>query len=249
MRLFLVFLIFAAGAMVFMLLARRREEDVEEEWEKLLNHEAVELFEAAMQYSKMQLNLIDLIFGTARSIRDEQEDYERAARTLSMGYKSVEDLGNGLVGQLAAMSRFSRMLGAITPPPPLLPSSFRLSHLVQLSYMHRKLDSLIREPLLRFKLRLCVLAKALRLTLFVMGRRVAEIVARPRATLHLWDHVEACYADFHTLHREYGVSLGALLASLEAARARLRLIGDWLARLEGQEGGDDQEDPNNQKNP
>ncbi len=214
MRLLIVVLICLVGVFILILLARRREEEVEADWETLKDPGSRRQYEIARVHLETKNELAGYMLQQAIEVR-ELGDVDEAIRLLGVSYEIIERFAPTLFALLSLMAKQTRMISAITPLPPLFPSSFRLPQLASLSYLHGALHTLVFSAKHRLRLRLYIIGKGISLILTYISRNIKSIIARPSEAEREWAEIEDCYSDFRALSRECLTSLSAVLKSME----------------------------------
>ncbi len=215
--LLVIFLICAAGLAIAVLLGGRSEKEIDARWEALLDPNTLSWYQAAGAHFQARCQLIEVSLEEARRMR-ELGDLDEAARLIGRGCDSMQRFAENIIEVLDAVSLHVNIVSTLVPPPPPASASFRLPHLARLAYLHRTLHKLVLSSELRFRLRLYVESRGVRLVVDLLKQNVKAIEGHPRELQNRWDKIESCYADFRTLSDQSLESVSAFLKSLEIER-------------------------------
>jgi hypothetical protein len=160
------------------------------------------------------MELLTLTYEHVFSVRDSGAA-DRARRLLPIAHELVETLSASVADLLAKVARFSRMLSAITPPPPLMPHTVRTRPVANLAFVGLILRRLLVTGLEQFRLYVFILGRALATLTGFLRDATRRIVTDEPSAPRDWKHVEDGVADLQTLTGHAMDSLRAVLTALD----------------------------------
>ena len=200
----------AACPVLLFLMGRRNEAAVARDWELLLTPKGEIAYRDVERRLRSELALAELAYLEAYS-RRRDGSMDDALRMLECGCRMIEDFAPTLLRALAAIACLSRMVSAIAPVPTLRPSKLKLRPLVRWAHLHRFLHHLLVSTGERFRLKIFVLDRGLRVAVHVLFRSA-------RSTEPDWDQLLEARQDLSTLTDESIDSFRVLVMSLVAER-------------------------------
>ncbi|MBM3803560.1 MAG: hypothetical protein FJW26_14765 [Acidimicrobiia bacterium] len=233
-RLIIPALLLALGWAVLALLARRNERKVQSDRESLLGGEKAEWYRDTKAGLENSTQLIRMTMKEANDIK-QLGDFEEALKFLRVGSGVIQEFTPGLLSLLKEMLKFSRMVSAMTPVAPLLPSRFHIAEMNNLAILHQMLHQVVVSAKQRFRLKLRIIATGVKITSGYLMTRINRVLDRRSGTEHEWEEIVNAGQDFHQLTTESVESfrnlMGALpagLASQLAENLRMRSTGPAL---------------------
>ena len=207
------------GWICLTILARRNERKVSSDWEHLLSPEGEQALTTASGSVESNTALIDVALGEAKKIK-QLGDLDEALRFLSVGTKVIEEFTPSLLDLLTVMTKFSRMVSAMAPVEPLVPTDFNLAELTNLAHLHKLLHQMIVSSKQRFRLKLFVIAKGVSIASHYLRVEIQNIITRKSLVEQEWEQVERIGRDFNRLAEESVRSFRALLEALSSEAAK-----------------------------
>lgn len=202
----------AVGFVVHFTVGRYNARRVAEQWQSFPTALDAERLGQLRTTVEGDADTLDITLGSAREARREGDTTD-AVRFAALAHKVVAEATPDRLGRLTALSLFVRMSMAVTPMPPLRPSSFRVGQLSSLAGVAAAFHFFLVGPAERMVLRLHVLRAGFRLVLALLNRRRCEIESRPSSE-RAWRGFEDGATDFKTLDREQLDTACACLVSL-----------------------------------
>lgn len=138
-----------------------------------------------------------------------------AERLLDAGWEFVSALAPERERLLRDLVRYTRMLGAVAPLPPLRPAQFKLRGLATLAGLGWLAHQFLVTVPERATLRLQILRRGRQLVLRAIPCGDAR---RARGRAPEWVRIDAAQADWSTLDRESLASFGSVVTALSASR-------------------------------
>lgn len=180
-----------ASLAVFLVLARRRQDRIGQEWATLQAPEAVD----SVQYDVESARYI--LDDSIKTMR-ETDDIEHALRMLDGAASLIEEATPDRLRRLKAMAKIARMTAALATMHPVSPVRFQLRRLSAAAAFGQVLDMALVGPAERFALRTYVLSYGFRLSLRVALHSQRRIQRRRVE----WARGQAL---FETALRDWGV--------------------------------------------
>lgn len=210
-----VIVAFASGLVLLAILGRYRETAWLADWEEMLTPAGREHYEELRGRFARELEVSHFAYQRARAA-SESGDAEAAARLLEADHEFMAALAPDRERLLRDLDRYTRMLSAIAPLPPLRPGQFRLRELAMLAGLGWFVHHFLATVPERLRLRLGILRRGRTLVLRVLP----AVRPRPSGSLELsdWERIDAARADWSTLDRESLAAFRCLLTMLLAAR-------------------------------
>lgn len=216
MELFLLVILLscATGIAIAVLLGSRNEKEINARWAEILDPDILSRYQRAGEHFQTRNQLLEASLAEARRML-ELGDYDEVARLIGRGCDLMQGSADNISEVLATISLHANMVSTLISPPPPASASFRLPHLVRLAYLHNALHKLLLSSELRFRLRLYVESKGVKLVVDLLRRNAKAVEDRPHEVRDRWDKIEGCYADFRTLSDQSLESVRAFMKSLE----------------------------------
>jgi hypothetical protein len=207
------------GWVVVMIMARRNEGKVRSEWETLLSPAGEQTFQKARVQIETGTSMVGAAINEAIMIRRLGEVAE-AMCFLDTGYQLIERFTPNLLSLLTIMVRFTRMMSAIAPVKPLVPSDFHLAELADLAFLERILHQILASAKQRFRLKLYVLGKGVSIASHYLMQRIKAVLNHHSTADREWNEIASIGQDYQKLSDESLQSLHALLEALSHEAAR-----------------------------
>lgn len=206
------------GWAVLLILARRNEKKVRSDWENLLGGEKAEWYADTKSGIENNTNLIRMTMKEARDIK-QLGDVEEALRFLKIGGDVIQEFTPGLLSLLKEMMKFSRMVSAMAPVSPLLPSRFHIAEMNNLAVLNQMLHQVVVSAKQRFRLKLRIIATGVKITSGYLLTRIDRILHRRSSTEQEWEEILAAGQDFQQLTTESVDSFKNLMGALPSGLA------------------------------
>lgn len=206
------------GWAVLLILARRNEKKVRSDWENLLGGEKAEWYADTKSGIENNTNLIRMTMKEARDIK-QLGDVEEALRFLRIGGDVIQEFTPGLLSLLKEMMKFSRMVSAMAPVSPLLPSRFHIAEMNNLAVLNQMLHQVVVSAKQRFRLKLRIIATGVKITSGYLLTRIDRILHRRSSTEQEWEEILAAGQDFQQLTTESVDSFKNLMGALPSGLA------------------------------
>jgi hypothetical protein len=203
----------ASGMVLLAILGRYREAECLADWEEMLTPAGRQRFEELRERFARELAASQFTYQRARAASDGG-DFELAARLLDAGHEFVGSLAPDRERLVHELSRYTRMLSAVAPLPPLRPAQFQLPELAALAGLGWLLHPFLVTVPERLRLRLHILRRGQVIVLRALPRGGWN-GGRLGATD--WQRIDAARADWSTLDRESLMSFGSLVTALLAS--------------------------------
>lgn len=198
------------------------------DWENLLGGDKAEWYADAKSGIENNTKLIRMTMKEAKDIK-QLGDLEEALRFLKIGGDVIQEFTPGLLCLLREMMKFSRMVSAMAPVSPLLPSRFHIAEMHNLALLNQMLHQVVVSARQRFRLKLRILATGVKITSGYLLTRIHRVLHRRSSTEQEWEQIVNAGQDFQQLTTESVESfrnlMGALpdgLASQLAENLRMR---------------------------
>lgn len=217
-RLIIPALLLILGWAVLLILARRNERKVRSDWENLLGGEKAEWYADTKSGIENNTNLIRMTMKEARDIK-QLGDVEEALRFLRIGGDVIQEFTPGLLSLLKEMMKFSRMVSAMAPVSPLLPSRFHIAEMNNLAVLNQMLHQVVVSAKQRFRLKLRIIATGVKITSGYLLTRIDRILHRRSSTEQEWEEIIAAGQDFQQLTTESVDSFKNLMGALPSGLA------------------------------
>ena len=217
-RLIIPALLLIVGWVALLVLVRRNEGKICLDWENLLRGEKAEWYKDTKSGIENNTSLIRMTMKEARDIR-QLGDLEEALRFLKIGGDIIQEFTPGLLCLLREMMKFSRMVSAMVPVSPLLPSDFHLAEMNNLAVLNQMLHQIVVSAKQRFRLKLRIIATGVKVTSGYLMTRISRVLTRRSTTEQEWDEILAAGQDFQQLSSESVESFKNLMASLPSGLA------------------------------
>jgi hypothetical protein len=117
------------------------------------------------------------------------------------------------------MMKFSRMVSAMAPVSPLLPSRFHIAELNNLAVLNQMLHQVVVSAKQRFRLKLRIIATGVRITSGYLLTRIHRVLDRRSSTEHEWEEIVDAGQDFQQLTTESVESFRNLMGALPSGLA------------------------------
>jgi hypothetical protein len=218
-KLFVPLGLLVIGWIVFMIFARRNEENVQAEWQTLLSPTSEKTFLQTRHQIERNSSMVGVAINEAMEIR-KLGDLDEAIRFLDTGSDVIERFTPSLLSLLKVMIRFSRMMSAITLVNPILPQDFHLAELTNLAQLNRILYQILVSAKQRFRLKLYILGKGVTIASRYLIQSIRNVVTHRSAVDQEWEEIAKIGQDFQKLSNESVQSFHALLAGLSADAAK-----------------------------
>ena len=184
-----------------MILARRNERKVRSDWEDLLKGEKAEWYEDTKSGIENNTKLIRMTMNEAKDIK-QLGDIEEALRFLRIGGDVIQEFTPGLLCLLKEMMKFSRMVGAMAPVSPLLPSQFHIAEMNNLAVLNQMLHQIVVSAKQRFRLKLRIIATGVKITSGYLLTRIHRVLDRRSTSEQEWVEIVNAGQDFQQLTTE-----------------------------------------------
>jgi hypothetical protein len=112
------------------------------DWENSARGQKAEWYEDTKSGIENNTNLIRMTMKEARDIK-QLGDVDEALRFLKIGGDVIQEFTPGLLCLLKEMLKFSRMVSAMAPVSPLLPSRFHLAEMNNLAMLNQMLHQVV----------------------------------------------------------------------------------------------------------
>ncbi len=201
-----------------MILARRNERKVRSDWEDLLKGEKAEWYEDTKSGIENNTRLIRMTMNEARDIK-QLGDIEEALRFLRIGGDVIQEFTPGLLCLLKEMMKFSRMVSAMAPVSPLLPSQFHIAEMNNLAVLNQMLHQIVVSAKQRFRLKLRIIATGVKITSGYLLTRIHRVLERRSTSEHEWAEIVNAGQDFQQLTTESVESFKNLMGALPSGLA------------------------------
>ncbi|HKP99858.1 MAG TPA: hypothetical protein VJ735_05960 [Actinomycetes bacterium] len=197
----------ALGCLFALLLAGRVNETAfDVDWQDLATPEGRRaLYELRRRFA-LERGGINLALGRPLELAAAGDEAE-AARLLVAGYVYMAGLAQDRQQLLRAMARYSRMVNALMPLPPVAAGAFRLRQLRSLAGLGAAAHHLLVTVPERFRLRVAVLRRGFWIVLRAIATRRPDTAPR-------WAVVVDALADWHSLDEETLESFRALVTAV-----------------------------------
>lgn len=206
---------FASGLVLLVVLGRYREAAWLADWEVMLTPAGRAHYEDLRERFAREFEASHFTYQRARAA-SERGDIEAASRLLEAGHEFVAALAPDRERLLRDLARYTRMLGAVAPLPPLRPGQFQLRELAMLAGLGWFVHHFLATVPERLRLRLGILRRGRGMVLRVLpGPRLK---LRGSLDLSYWERIDAARADWSTLDRESLASFRCLLTMLLGGR-------------------------------
>jgi hypothetical protein len=203
----------ASGMVLLAILGRYREAECLADWEEMLTTAGRQRFEELRERFARELAASQFTYQRARAASD-RGDFELAARLLEAGHEFVATLAPDRERLVHELSRYTRMLSAVAPLPPLRPAQFQLPELATLAGLGWLLHPFLVTVPERLRLRLRILRRGQVMVLRALPRSAWNAAALGAPD---WQRIDAARADWSTLDRESLTSFGSLVTGLLAS--------------------------------
>jgi hypothetical protein len=201
-----------------LILARRNERKVRSDWEDLLKGEKADWYEDTKSGIENNTKLIRMTMNEARDIK-QLGDIEEALRFLRIGGDVIQEFTPGLLCLLREMMKFSRMVSAMAPVSPLLPSQFHIAEMNNLAVLNQMLHQIAVSAKQRFRLKLRIIATGVKITSGYLLTRIHRVLERRSTSEHEWVEIVNAGQDFQQLTTESVESFRNLMGSLPSGLA------------------------------
>ena len=188
------------------------------DWENLLKGEKAEWYEDTRSGIENNTKLIRMTMKEAKDIK-QLGDFEEALRFLRIGGDVIQEFTPGLLCLLKEMTKFSRMVSAMAPVSPLLPSRFHIAEMNNLAVLHQMLHQVVVSAKQRFRLKLRIIATGVKITSGYLLTRINRVLERRSGTEHEWDEIVTAGQDFQHLTNESVESFRNLMGALPSGLA------------------------------
>ena len=115
--------------------------------------------------------------------------------------------------------KFSRMVSAMAPVSPLLPSRFHIAELNNLAVLNQMLHQVVVSAKQRFRLKLRIIATGVKITSGYLLTRIHRVLDRRSSTEHEWEEIVNAGQDFQQLTTESVESFKNLMGALPSGLA------------------------------
>lgn len=195
------------------------------DWMHLLSRDKRRWLADAHSCVMTEASLITATVDCAAAVREI--DAEKAMMCLDEGYKIIVKFTPTLLSMLSEMAKFSRMVSAMIPVTPLVPSDFRLAELANLAVLNQMLHHIIVSTRQKFRLKIFIIGKAVSITSRCLLDRIRGIIAHRSLVEKEWDEIIDIEKDFKKLSEESAASFQGLLQALpnDAARQLAKNLG------------------------
>jgi hypothetical protein len=217
-RLIIPALLLILGWAILLVLARRNERKVRTDWENLLGGQKAEWYEDTKSGIENNTNLIRMTMKESRDIK-QLGDVDEALRFLRIGGDVIQEFTPGLLCLLKEMLKFSRMVSAMAPVSPLLPSRFHLAEMNNLAVLNQMLHQVVVSAKQRFRLKLRIIATGVKITSGYLMTRIRRVLDRRFSTEQEWEEIVNAGQDFQQLTTESVESFRNLMSALPSGLA------------------------------
>jgi hypothetical protein len=211
-------LLLILGWAALLILARRNERKVRSDWEDLLKGEKAEWYEDTKSGIENNTKLIRMTMNEARDIK-QLGDVEEALRFLRIGGDVIQEFTPGLLCLLKEMMKFSRMVSAMAPVSPLLPSQFHIAEMNNLAVLNQMLHQIVVSAKQRFRLKLRIIATGVKITSGYLLTRIHRVLERSSTSELEWAEIVDAGQDFQQLTTESVESFKNLIGALPSGLA------------------------------
>lgn len=194
----------AALVGVLLVLGRYNEVVIEMDWAEVVTPAGRGAYEDLRTRFSTERAALDITLDHAAS----SERAEDAADLLAAGYTFLEHLVTERRRLLDAMAKYSRLVGAIAPVPPLCPGDFRLRELATIAGVGAVAHHLLITVPERLRLRMLILRAGLGVVLRAFAR-VGRGGGAPD-----WQLLAAARSDWNTVSYETLASFRALVTGV-----------------------------------
>src|SRR6185503_12252159 len=178
---------------VLLILARRNERKVRSDWESFRGGEKAEWYEDTKSGLENNTSLIRMTMKEARAITQ--------------------------LGDVEEAMKFSRMVSAMAPVSPLLPSRFHIAELNNLAVLNQMLHQVVVSAKQRFRLKLRIIATGVKITSGYLLTRIRRVLDRRFSTEQEWEEIVNAGQDFQQLTTESVESFRNLMGALPSGLA------------------------------
>ena len=217
-RLIIPALLLILGWAALLILARRNERKVRSDWESLLQGNKADWYQDTKSGIENNTNLIRMTMKEAKDIK-QLGDVEEALRFLRIGGDVIQEFTPGLLCLLKEMMKFSRMVSAMAPVSPLLPSRYQIAEMNNLAVFNQMLHQIVVSAKQRFRLKLRIIATGIRITSGYLPTRIDRVLNRRSGTDQEWEEIAAAGHDFQQLTTESVESFRNLMGALPGGLA------------------------------
>jgi hypothetical protein len=191
---------------------------VRSDWENLLGGDKAEWYEDTKSGIENHTKLIRMTMKEAKDIK-QLGDVEEALRFLRIGGNVIQEFTPGLLCLLKEMMKFSRMVSAMAPVSPLLPSRFHLAEMNNLAVLNQMLHQIVVSAKQRFRLKLRIIATGVKITSGYLLTRIHRVLDRRSSTEQEWEEIATAGQDFQQLTTESVESFRNLMGALPSGLA------------------------------
>jgi len=191
---------------------------VRSDWENLLGGDKAEWYEDTKSGIENHTKLIRMTMKEANDIK-QLGDIEEALRFLRIGGNVIQEFTPGLLCLLKEMMKFSRMVSAMAPVSPLLPSRFQLAEMNNLAVLNQMLHQIVVSAKQRFRLKLRIIATGVKITSGYLLTRIHRVLDRRSSTEQEWEEIATAGQDFQQLTTESVESFRNLMGALPSGLA------------------------------
>ena len=188
------------------------------DWENLLGGDKAEWYEDTKSGIENHTKLIRMTMKEAKDIK-QLGDFEEALRFLKIGGGVIQEFTPGLLCLLKEMMKFSRMVSAMAPVSPLLPSRFHIAEMNNLAVLNQMLHQIVVSAKQRFRLKLRIIATGVKITSGYLLTRIHRVLDRRSSTEHEWEEIVNAGQDFQQLTTESVDSFRNLMGALPSGLA------------------------------
>ena len=188
------------------------------DWENLLGGDKAEWYEDTKSGIENHTKLIRMTMIEAKDIK-QLGDIEEALRFLRIGGNVIQEFTPGLLCLLKEMMKFSRMVSAMAPVSPLLPSRFHLAEMNNLAVLNQMLHQIVVSAKQRFRLKLRIIATGVKITSGYLLTRIHRVLDRRSSTEQEWEEIATAGQDFQQLTMESVESFRNLMGALPSGLA------------------------------
>ena len=188
------------------------------DWENLLGGDKAEWYEDTKSGIENHTKLIRMTMKEAKDIK-QLGDVEEALRFLRIGGNVIQEFTPGLLCLLKEMMKFSRMISAMAPVSPLLPSRFQLAEMNNLAVLNQMLHQIVVSAKQRFRLKLRIIATGVKITSGYLLTRIHRVLDRRSSTEQEWEEIATAGQDFQQLTTESVESFRNLMGALPSGLA------------------------------
>lgn len=208
----LIALALVGGLAVLFLVGRYRDAGLEVRWESLVTPAGRRALDELRGRFAVERPVIDLALGRPVQLAAAGDEVE-AARLLIAGYTYMSSLAKDRAQLLRSMARYSRMVAALMPLPPVAAGDFRLRGLATLAGAAAVAHHFLVTVPERFRLRAAVLRRGFWIVLRALAQQRPQSAPR-------WAVVVDALADWHTLDEETLESFRALVTAVTIPEAQ-----------------------------